>query len=81
MDVEHIANLGSAIIGMSGTALLFFNSREKRQTLGASDKNRKSVARQKIGLGLLCASFLIQAVVALSPNFSKPLTSVSRSLQ
>jgi hypothetical protein len=79
MDIEHWATIVSAIIGIVGTALLFFYSNtdipfeaatwggpethENNEKIAAKNRSRK--LKQKIGFGLLCLSFIIQASTAV----------------
>lgn len=79
MDANHFAQLVSAILGVAGTALLFFCSFADRPTEGAvfnSDPVRAANARitaqnirdgrlRRIGFALLCMSFAIQAWLAV----------------
>ncbi len=76
MTAAQCANLLAALFGASGTIFLFFgsyafqplegapfNSPELEQWNGRIKvKNRVRKTKQRIGLGLLCASFAIQAV-------------------
>jgi hypothetical protein len=79
MNIEHGATIASAIIGIVGTALLFFYSNTDIPFEGATwggpetqgnneriaAKNKAWKLKQKIGFGLLCLSFIIQASTAV----------------
>ena len=79
MTGAQIANLAAAILGASGTIVLFFGSYALQpfdggvfgsEALTASNNeiriaNRWRIVRQRIGLTLLCASFAVQAGAVL----------------
>ena len=76
MTAVQCANLLSALLGASGTIFLFFGSYAFQPLEGApfnspeveqwnaciKTKNHVRKTRQKIGLGLLCTSFAVQAL-------------------
>ena len=77
MTCAQIANLASAALGVSGTVVLFFGSYALQpfegatwageETEASNDKiriaNARRIVSQRIGLVLLCLSFLVQAAV------------------
>ncbi len=81
MTVEKYATLLSAILGIFGTVILFFSSYALQPLEGgvfgsdelykwnarvrAKNKLRKII--QRIGLGLLCLSFIVQATIVFLP--------------
>lgn len=75
MTIVNTANLAAAFFGVVGTIVMFVGSHALESLEGGvfgSDqitaannetrrKNKKRLLLQRIGLGLLCISFLIQA--------------------
>jgi hypothetical protein len=82
MTTVQCATLFSALLGVFGTLFLFFGTYGLQsfeggifnspaiQTLneGIRAKNEARKVRQKIGLGLVCASFVVQAVTVFLPG-------------
>lgn len=76
------ANLVSAIFGMTGTIILFFSSYALEPFQGGvfgskevydwndrvRSRNRRRKIIQKMGLALLCLSFVVQFVAVLCPR-------------
>jgi hypothetical protein len=72
----------AAGLGFAGTAILFFTShvdialegatfgsdQQRERNRVTSARNRRSAIWRKVGLGLLAASFLAQAIAAFLPQ-------------
>jgi hypothetical protein len=76
MNLERLTGLLAAIVGAAGTAILFFNSWAIQPLEGGvlgspglteynnriRAKNDRRLMWQKVGLGLLLLSFILQAI-------------------
>ena len=73
-SLQQWLTLLTAVLGLVGSALLFFNSYGLLPHLGflpgrgdnerINEINRRWRVRQRVGFGLLCASFVVQGVAA-----------------
>lgn len=82
MRPMQFVNLLSAAIGAAGTIVLFIGSYSIQPLEGAvfnspeveefnartKAKNKERIVIQRVGLALLCASFLLQAVAVFLPS-------------
>jgi hypothetical protein len=80
MNLSQAMNLASAVFGAAGTMILFFSSYSLQPLEGGvfggpalteynakiQAKNARRLVLQRVGLALLCASFVVQAAVALA---------------